>query len=142
MSDFKFEADVSVRFADVDVLHHVNHAAYFTLVEEARLVYFGEVMGLAMPEDLKSWVLAEIKCKYLQPLRYGDRTTIRIRVTWMRRSSFGAEFEIRCERSDQPMATGELVQVYVSTETGRAAPIPDDLRKIISDYESIPLQAV
>lgn len=141
MNDFKFSADISVRFADIDLLNHVNHAAYFTLVEEARLLHFRDVLGLKMPEDLKNWVLAEIKCKYLQPLRYGDRAKVSVKVLWMRRSSFGAAFEIHCDRSDQPMASGELVQVHVSAETGRAMPISDPLRKIISGYDAIPLQA-
>lgn len=142
MSDFRFETQVPVRLADVDLLRHVNHAAYFTLVEEARMVYFDRVMGLAMPDGLCRWVLAEIGCRYLRPLRYGDRVTVRMKVAWMRRSSFGAEFELFCAREDRPMAAGQLVQVHVSAETGKAAPIGDDLRRRVAAYESIPLHAV
>lgn len=144
MSDtqaYRFRTEVETRFRDLDALRHVNHAVYLTLLEEARIRYFVEVLELAVPKGLDDWVLADIRCKYLAPLRYGERLAIGIRVEWMRNSSFGATYEMVSLTSGGAVACGEFVQVHVSADTGRASALPERLRRTIADYEGIALKS-
>ena len=41
---FRFSHLIEVRFADLDLLGHVNHAAYFTYMETARVHYVESVL--------------------------------------------------------------------------------------------------
>jgi acyl-CoA thioester hydrolase len=134
--DYRFRTRVTTRFRDLDALRHVNHAVYFTILEEARLHYFQQVLDLEIPEALADWVLADIHCKYLAPLGYGDTLDIAIKTIWMRRSSFGAVYEMTSGMLGKAVARGEFVQVHVS-QAGGSSPIPDEIRTKIEQFENI-----
>jgi acyl-CoA thioester hydrolase len=124
------------RFRDLDALWHVNASVYITLLEEARLRYFSDVARIAIPGELGNWVLADVHCRYRAPLRYGDTIVVAVKVTWIKRSSFGAAFEMVSQGSGNIVASGEYVQVHVSG-TGASAPIPNGIRSAIEQFEAI-----
>jgi acyl-CoA thioester hydrolase len=134
--DYRFKATVPTRFRDLDALRHVNHAVYLTLLEEARMRYFSEVLRVEIPGALADWVLAEIRCQYRAPLQYGDTLSIAIKTTWIRRSSFGAVYEMVSDATGAVVASGEFVQVHVG-HSGRSSPLPDVVRLAIEQFEGI-----
>lgn len=59
-----------VPYHDIDVLDHLNHAAYFPMVETLRCDYYLPLLGSSDPRALDI-IVAEATCRYLAPVTYG-----------------------------------------------------------------------
>jgi acyl-CoA thioester hydrolase len=59
-----------VPYHDLDVLNHLNHAAYFPYMETLRCDYYLPLVGLLDPSRLDI-IIAEATCRYLAPVGYG-----------------------------------------------------------------------
>lgn len=71
---------LKVRFSDTDMLGHVNNASYFSYMEEARCVFFEEVLG--DERTVVPMILASAKVNYLAQTYY--RQTLRVE-SWVSR---------------------------------------------------------
>lgn len=131
---FRYVHRLQVRFRDLDALGHVNHAVYLTYVEQARTVYFQEILGMAVPDELR-WVIATQRCDYLAPLAFAEIVDVGWRLTRLGRSS--ADFEFELAAGGRPVARGGGVIVYADPRAGRAEPIPDRLRRRAADFDGI-----
>lgn len=63
---------VQVRFADLDVLGHVNNVAFYTLMETARV----EWLRVTAPELRGGMVVARSECDYLHEIPGGTREVL------------------------------------------------------------------
>ena len=131
---FPFKVEVQVRFRDLDALGHVNHAVYLTYVEQARTVYFQQILGMAVPDELR-WVIATQRCDYLAPLAFAEIVDVGWRLTRLGRSS--ADFDFELAAGGRAVARGGGVIVYPHPRAGRAEPIPDHLRRRAADFDGI-----
>jgi acyl-CoA thioester hydrolase len=59
-----------VPYHDLDVLNHLNHAAYFPYMETLRCDYYLPLVGPLDPSRLDI-IIAEATCRYLAPVGYG-----------------------------------------------------------------------
>ncbi|HTW55763.1 MAG TPA: thioesterase family protein [Thermoplasmata archaeon] len=59
-----------VPYHDLDVLNHLNHAAYFPMMETLRCDYYLPLIGSADPSRLDI-IIAEASCRYAAPVAYG-----------------------------------------------------------------------
>src|SRR5258706_15683816 len=77
--DFAHRHDVEVRLSDTDAMGHVNNARYLTYVEIARVAYYEQVTGNALPIGThgaqEGMSLAEIRVTYRSPACYAERIT-------------------------------------------------------------------
>ena len=136
MPEFKFSHAVPVRFSDLDVLGHVNHLAFLDVLEQARVTYYHEVMGLRSAKEVK-FVLAELGIRYLAPALFGQTFLVHLRVAWLKRSSSGFAFELRHRVTGQLLAEGEGVQVYMDLAANRPEPLPEAYRERVIAFEGI-----
>ena len=127
MSRFAFKHPIEVRFGDLDMLGHVNNAAYLTFLESARIAYWLQVAGLSGLEGI-NMILARAELDYKAPLGFGDVIDIGVACTALRRSSFDMEFEIVERASGRVAAQARKVCVYYDYAEGRSMPIPPELR--------------
>lgn len=134
MATYRFRHAAPVRFSDIDVLGHVNHLAYLDLLENARIHYYYQVLGIASVQEIR-FVLVELRARYLASARFGQMLDIGVRVAWLKRSSSGFAFEIRDQASGELLVEGDGVQVYVDLATDRAEPLPAALRERILAFE-------
>lgn len=134
VSDFRFTHTVPVRFSDLDLLGHVNHIAFLDVLEQARVTYYHEVMGLGTVRDVR-FVLAELHIRYLASAMFGQTFQIAFRVTWLKRSSSGFAYQIRDQDSGQLLAEGDGVQVYMDLEANKAEPLPPAYRERVLAFE-------
>ncbi|SDJ79720.1 acyl-CoA thioester hydrolase [Halovenus aranensis] len=132
MAEFNYETEVSVRFQDLDVAGHVNNAVYVTYLEEARIDYLQEVLGIDSAEALSA-VVAHTEIDYRKPVRDDSHVTIALRTREPGTSSVPMEYEIRA--GDEVVATAETVMVTVDYETGETRPMPDSWREQIAAFE-------
>ena len=123
-----------LRFGDLDLLGHVNHRAYLDLLETVRVGYYFDVVGLDSVHQIK-FVLAELHVHYVASAVLGQTLEVLLRVSWLKRSSSGFEFEIRDQSSGTLLVNGEGVQVYMNLEENRSEPLPEIFAERILAFE-------
>ena len=141
--NFAHRHDVEVRLADTDAMGHVNNARYLTYVEIARVAYYEQVTGNALPIGThgaeEGMILAEIRMTYRSPAFYGEKITVETRVERIGRTSFAMVH--RMTASDSRYGTARLIavadSVLVSYDYQKECPIPvpDEWREAMSRFE-------
>ncbi|HET91939.1 MAG TPA: acyl-CoA thioesterase [Chloroflexi bacterium] len=131
---FRFSTQLQIRWRDLDPMGHVNNAVYFTYLEQSRIHYLHRLdLVTADPSEI-GMILAEATCQFKSPLKLGEQTTIQVRVSELRNSSF--IFEYRMEGGDGRLAAlARSVQVCYDYTAQRAVPIPERWRAAITAYE-------
>src|SRR6185295_6207688 len=108
---------LEVRFRDCDAMGHVNHAVYFTYLEQCRLTYWRELTGSSSPRTRV--IIARAECNYRAPAHFGDELEVAMTVGEIGRSSFTLEYEIVNAASGQKVADGKTVMVSYDYEAGK-----------------------
>jgi len=133
---FPVKTDLVVRFADVDVMGHVNNAVYLSYFEQARVAFFKKINKLDLRYmDAKSafgFIVAEIGIKFLAPTYVDQALTVAIRVAEIRNKAFRFEYEIRDKKSKVVVVTGFSVQVSYNYKKQKTFPLPADLKRRMS----------
>jgi acyl-CoA thioester hydrolase len=122
MSTFEYETEIRVRFRDVDAMHHVNNAVYATYLEQARVDYYADVLGVGL-DDIDT-VLVNLEIDYRSQIELDDTVTVAMGVRDIGKSSVTMGYEVRV--GDRVAATAETVQVYVDSDDGGSRPLPAD----------------
>jgi acyl-CoA thioester hydrolase len=121
---------IPIRFADQDMLGHVNNAAIAVYFEHARCEQLiPRVVTPATPH--LNIVLARIVIDYVKEIRYPGTADVGIRLTRMGNKSFvlaGAVF-----LGDTCYAVSEATIVFFDTQLRRAAEPPDDIRARVAE---------
>ena len=74
-TDFAHTRRVEARFRDCDAMGHVNHALYFTFMEQCRLPFRHRLTGAANPATRT--ILAHAECDHRAPAHFGDQLEVR-----------------------------------------------------------------
>lgn len=89
-----YVAAVPVRWSDIDMYQHINHATMVTLLEEARVPFLSEAFGPTITEV--GLLIAEVTVKYKGQLRLIDTPLqITIWVKRLRAVDFTLGYEVR-----------------------------------------------
>lgn len=132
---FRYTHHIDIRYADVDVLGHVNNVRYFTYMETARVQYFTDVVGWDGQWQTMSFILARTSCDFKLPLGYGDGVKVCIRVSRLGKKSFDMTYALIRERDDALAAVGSSTQVTYDYQTKQSILIPDTWRAKMVSYE-------
>src|SRR5690348_4763622 len=128
-TDHAYRHRLAVRFRDCDAMGHVNHAVYFTYLEQCRLMFWRELTGGPSPHTRV--IIARAECDYRAPAHFGDELEIGLRVTAIGRSSFTLTYEVTNVGSGQAIASGRTVMVSYDYAAGRSVPLPPDTRQLL-----------
>ena len=141
--DFAHRHEVEVRLADTDAMGHVNNANYLTYVEIARVAYYEQVTGNALPIGVhgaeEGMILAEIRMTYRSPAFYGETLVVETRVERIGRTSFGMVHRITAPESRYgparliAVADSTLVSYDYTDEC--PIPVPDEWRAAMEAFE-------
>jgi acyl-CoA thioester hydrolase len=131
MEDYPYVTEVDVRFRDLDLMGHVNNAVYASYLEEARVAYYDDVIGVGVRE--LGFVLARLEIDYERPVRHGDEVRVGLRTADLGERSMETEYLI--EADGDTAATAESVQVAVD-EDGSPTKVPDGWRESIREFEA------
>jgi len=128
-TDFAYRHRLSVRFRDCDAMGHVNHAVYFTYLEQCRLTCWRELTGTPSPHTRV--IIARAECDYRAPAHFGDELEVRLNVAGIGRSSFTLAYEIVHAGGGRLVATGKTVMVSYDYASGASVPLPDATRELL-----------
>ena len=136
MSAHGFTAPVHVRWSDIDMYQHVNHATMVTILEEARIPFLLEPFG----DDIITigLLIAEVKIAYKAQLRLIDSP---LQVTmWSKRVravDFTMGYEVRsvgARPDSKPAVIAETQLAAVHIEEQRLQRLSDAQREYLQRW--------
>jgi acyl-CoA thioester hydrolase len=133
MTEHRFTHTIEVRFRDCDAQGHVNHAVFFTYLEQCRLMFWRELTG-GMASPLTRVIVARAECDYRSPAFFGDVLDVRLAVAAIGRSSFTLTYEIEHSTARHKVADGRTVMVAYDFAIGRSIPVPAETRALLETY--------
>jgi acyl-CoA thioester hydrolase len=117
-----------IAYHDLDVLNHLNHAAYFPMMETLRCDYYVPLLDPPVPASLDI-IIAEATCRYLAPVAYGSELLGEVAPARpLGRTSFVLLYRFRDLTTDQLTAQGRTVIVTYDYRTNAKSAIPSDRR--------------
>ena len=132
---FRHHIAMTVRFADLDAMGHVNNARYLTYIEQGRILYAQEVYSLKFGDWAEmGMILAKITVDFRLPLSFGDEITVFTRCSRLGHKSFDLSSVI-LTAENAVAATGEATMVGFDYHTNQTVAVPDTWRQQIQAYE-------
>lgn len=130
-TDFPFSHRLEVRFRDCDAMGHVNHAVYFTYLEQCRYALWRHLSGSTGLPGTRT-VIAHAECDYCAPAFLNEPLDVRVKVGEVGRSSFTLVYEIVNAATEQCLATARTVLVTFDSASKKAMPIPAEARSLLA----------
>ncbi|MGA8543481.1 MAG: thioesterase family protein [Thermoplasmata archaeon] len=120
-----------VPYHDLDVLNHLNHAAYFPYMETLRCDYYLPLVGRLDPTALDI-IIAEAACRYLAPVGYGAKLTGEVAPARpLGTTSFTLLYRFTIAGTGTIAARARTVVVCYDYARNEKKPIPDDRRAVM-----------
>ena len=139
MEGFRFVHAQEVTFRDLDVFGHVNNAVYLTYIENARIGYMREVLGVESPEDLLV-IVAKVNIDFRSRASLGEVLKIGARVSRIGTKSFDLDHEVRGPDA-RLVAVASTTLVTFDYRGDTTMPVPDLWRERIRSFEAKDLAA-
>lgn len=117
-----FAVDLPMRWADADMLQHLNNAAYFRFMEEARIRMLAAA-GLKADGSVGN-VVAHCACDFIRPITYPATIRVKLIVERVGRTSLTQVNEIFVQEdlAYGPYARGKTVLVSMDSASGKPSP--------------------
>lgn len=114
---------VHIRFADMDILRHVNNVAMSEYFEAARTAFVYDVISMAGVDQSNEFVLARVVIDFLQELHYPGSCEVGARLTRIGNKSMTSGYGIF--QGETCYAISEAVNVFYDLSTRTTmAPAP------------------
>lgn len=119
-------------WSQMDALGHLNNAVYFTLCEQARIVWFNEIgLGDSLSGKSKTGpVVINACCNFIKPAIYPCDLFVKMYAGESGRSSFITYYEIFDQ--DSLYATGYSKVVWINYEIGKSLELPEIIRNLLT----------
>jgi acyl-CoA thioester hydrolase len=134
MDGFRFVHAQEVSFRDLDVFGHVNNAVYLTYLENARIGYLRDVLGIESVEDLLV-IVAKVNIDFRTRASLAETLEIGARVSRIGTKSFDLDHEIRGP-DGRLVAAATTTLVTFDYRGDTTMPVPDLWRERIESYEA------
>ena len=134
---YGFWAEERVRFADLDMLGHVNNKAYFTYAETARVAFLS-ASGLWRPGHFRQNVVGRAELDYLRELHFPANLRIGVRITKVGNTSF--TIGMGMFNGDVCIATAVTLMVRINTQTRTPVPLDDEEKAMLKPFLSAELR--
>lgn len=137
IDSFKYKTVIEMRFADLDMMGHVNNAVYFTYMEIGRTKYWEHAIKWDWHKT--GVVIGQASIDYIAPLLLNDKISMYIRTSRIGNTSFDLEYlivktvngkEITCSK-------GKTVCVAFDYASKKSAQIPDKERNKMIEFEQL-----
>ena len=131
-----YVAPVPVRWSDIDMYQHVNHATMVTLLEEARVPFLSPAFALDVA--IVGLLVADVRVTYKGQLRLTDSPLqVTIWVKRLRAVDFTLGYEVRSVNADpqsRPAVIGESQLAAFHIEEQRLARLSPHHREYLQRW--------
>lgn len=137
IDSFKYKTVIETRFADFDMLGHVNNAVYFTYLEIARVKYWKHAINWDWKKT--GVVIGEAALKYIAPIFPDDQIHLYVRTSRIGRSSFDLEYLIVKKKDGKEIvcSKGMTTCIAYDVQSKQATPIPERERNKMILFEQL-----
>lgn len=109
-----FVTRVPVRWSDIDMYQHVNHATMVTVLEEARIPFLRDAFGADI--STTGLLIAEVRIGYKGQLRLADSPLqVTIWVNRLRAVDFTLGYEVRSVNADPESKPAVVAETQLAT---------------------------
>ena len=125
---------INIDWADLDLFGHVNNVVFFKYIQTARVNYC-ELIGLTSLDDADklSFMVASSQCRFKKPLYYPGHIHVKVRVDWIKNSSFQLDYLIL--KNEELIAEGTDILVVFDHVNKTKMSMPDDMRARVAEIE-------
>ena len=124
-------AEIQVRFADLDVLGHVNNSIYLSYFEMTRVHYFKELLGESWDWKKNGVLLVRNEIDYLEPILLHQKPFVSMNLIEIGNKSFKLGYEIYVE--DQIHTKGCSVMVCYNSVTNQIISVPIEMKQALGN---------
>jgi acyl-CoA thioester hydrolase len=132
---FRFSLRQEVSPRDLDGFGHVNNAVYLTYMENGRVAYLRDVLGVRRLEEVRN-VMASVTVEFQVPASFGDVLEVGVRCEQIGNKSFGLRYAVVRE-DGACVATATSAQVMFDFEAGRSIPVPTAWRHSLETFDRL-----
>ena len=129
IEDFPGREEEKLRYGDMDVLGHVNNAAYVTLLESGRACLLNHPGINAWTNPDVTYVIARLEVDYRAEVHWPGTVQVGTAVKSIGRSSLVLQQAIFS--GEKCVVTAVNVMVQVDKTTHQPAPISDSIRAVL-----------
>ena len=129
---------IQIRFADLDMAHHVHNAVYLHWFELARMALLRSFIPQGHDWKKQGLILARNEVDYRVPVHLHDLVETECWCSSVGTKSFDLSYAVRRVNSDRPAVCteGRSVMVCFDYAEGRSMDIPGDWRKALGSLRS------
>jgi acyl-CoA thioester hydrolase len=137
----KHSTNIQIRFADCDMLGHVNNAKFATYMEVARVKLVEDWIEKAKDWSETGILLASISINFLAPVLLNDDLRIETCVSHIGNKSFKIDYDflVSTPQGDVAKASGSTILVYYHYQQKISIPVPEQWRKKINQFQETTL---
>lgn len=128
----RFETELAVRPDDIDLYQHVHSTRYLDYVLAARFDQMERCYGMSMQAFADrglGWFMVTANIHFKRPLGWGDKMVVRTGIDQITETGCRVSFEIEKLPTRKRVCDGHCDYTLVTLATGRATPLPDDIRE-------------
>ena len=118
--------EIQVRFADIDVLGHVNNAIYLSYFEMTRVHYFNELLGESWDWKKNGVLLVRNEIDYFAPILLHHQPQIFMHLIEIGTKSFKLGYEVYV--GDKLHTVGCSVMVCYNAVTDSTINVPNEMK--------------
>lgn len=117
------------RFSETDALGHINNTAIAVWFEAGRVEYIDDLLA-EIHGGVPRWVMASQTLDYVAENFFGSDVRVDVSIIKVGNSSF----TVGCHMYQKDVLTvrATAVLVFVDQQSRKSAPMPDDMRRLLS----------
>jgi acyl-CoA thioester hydrolase len=131
-----FVTSVAVRWSDIDMYQHINHATMVTILEEARVPFLRDAFGAEITTT--GLLIAEVRVGYKGQLRLADSPLqVTIWVQRLRAVDFTLGYQVRSAHAapdSKPAVVAETQLAAFHTDEQRLQRLSPDHRRYLQRF--------
>jgi acyl-CoA thioester hydrolase len=135
-SDFDFWTAVDTRWRDMDALGHLNHTAYLTYMESARVEVYTQLGFSGIRKDMdESTILASMDVHYLSQVKHPASLEVGHRICRVGTTSFDFLSAVFIKGDTDPVCSALFKMVAFNYKRNQAIPVPVPIREKCSSIK-------
>lgn len=117
---------IQIRFADIDMLKHVNNACFPTYMEIARINFFSDAIAGKHDWSKIGLILARYEIDFIKPILLTDKLFVEITVSQLGKKSIVLDYNFISEEENESTlkAKGKTVMVCFDYQNENSIEIP------------------
>lgn len=137
LSNYKHNITIPIRFMDIDALQHVNNARYLNFLEEARIAYSQDLLGIFNSIEELNVLVARVEIDFMRPILYGQEMKVYTRIAKMGSKSFVFDCLITSNNGEEEFIAAQANQIMVmfDVKAGKSILIPENIKEEIYKIE-------